>query len=195
MKAAIFYPVHARPGEWRATDGALSARLVSSGYTDFERAMLTSESDEGLPELLPGENGQAAIWVENSCVGVKLARSVYLNGWTRTLAGEELRAFGGARVILSTQPDDLRGALLVFFLASEAELSGGALFSVDFADVLAGSDAALSDDEFNTEDRKLAFSIVCARARAEAEFAEERLRRLERRAATLAASNFMEARV
>jgi len=191
MKATVYYPRRNRPGEWQAVDSARSARLVAGGLPPLLRAMETNEPDEALPDLLPGEDGPASLWIGDSLHGVKLDPDDRLDGWTRTLSADEAADLGGARVLVASSPDDLRGALLVYELESEADLAGGGLYSADLAALLAAADETLHGSEWTLEDRQRAFTILCARARAEAAYATERARRLGNRASALAAKNYV----
>jgi hypothetical protein len=171
-------------GRWRSPTSSLDARLVDPGYPPLIRA-LEADSDGALPELLPEESDHPALWLGNEFNGIRLAPSIQLGDWTQAVHEE-------ARVLVATTPDDLHGALLVFELENESELSGGwGLFGEDLADLLAAADSALMDLEFSPSERRLAFAITCARARAEASYASERARRLEKRAEVLAAKNYL----
>ncbi len=178
-------------GRWRSPTSSLSGRLVAGSLSPFIIAMETSSPEEPLPELLPGEDGPAALWLGDSHSGARLAPDARLGGWTRTLSADESKAFGGARVLVAVLPDDLARALLVFALENESELYGGwGLYSLDLADLLAAADTTLHGSDWTPEDRRLAFEILCARSRGEAVYAEARARRIEKKAAQLAAKNY-----
>jgi hypothetical protein len=190
MKATVYYPRRNRPGEWQAVDSAYSARLIAAAVPPLIRA-LESDDDGRLLELLPGEDGPASLWIGDSLHGVKLDPDDRLDGWTRTLSADEAADLEGARVLVATTPDDLKGALLVFELENETDLSGMGLYSSDLAALLTASDETLHGSEWMPEDRRRAFSILCSRARAEAAYATERVRRLEKRASSLAVKNYV----
>jgi hypothetical protein len=187
ITCTILYPDPKAPGHWRAPSAPLRARLIACPVPKIIRA-LECDEDGAMPELLP-EPGDTDLWLEEGrSEGLRLSLGLECQTW-KVILPAGAQPMLGARAIIATLPDDLRGALLVFFLPSE--LSGGALYSADLADLLGAAECTLSDPEFETYDRALAFSILCTRARAEALFAEERARRIELKSAALAAKNFV----
>ncbi len=103
MKCTVLYALRDHAGQWRSPTSTLTAHLIAGPVSPFMRQMETSEADDELPILLPGEDGPADLWLSDGFAGQRLSASDQLYGWI----------LDGAAPIVAAQPEDLGGALLV----------------------------------------------------------------------------------
>ena len=111
MKCTVLHALRDHPGVWLSPTSALTARLIAGPVSAFMRQMETSEPEDELPVLLPGEDGPAALWIGNGSAGHRLAPAADLYGWREALE-------------IATTPADLGGALLLWSLDDVAQLAG-----------------------------------------------------------------------